>query len=94
MLRRSVGTERFLRRGRRVAAVAVPNGGGGRTTKSGLVPLGSTEADTVARTIPALREVGELADRGCPTVTTRRRRRDAPGIVVLIHAVEAIERFG
>ena len=58
MLCRSVGTERFLRRGCWVAAVVVSNGDGGRTSKCGLVLLGSTETDTVARTIPALREVG------------------------------------
>ncbi len=44
---RSVGTERFLRRGCWEAAVAVPNGDGGRTSKCGLVLLGSTETDAV-----------------------------------------------
>jgi hypothetical protein len=63
---RSVGTERFLRRFRWVGAVAVSNGDGGRTSKCGLVLLGSPAADTVARTIPELREVGDLADRGGP----------------------------
>src|SRR5437899_5897827 len=74
LLCRSVGTERFLRRGPWRAAVAVLNGDGGRTSKCGLVLLGSTETDAVARTIPELREVGELAGRGCLTVTMRRRR--------------------
>ena len=71
---RSVGTERFLRRGPWRAAVVVPNGDGGRTSKSGLVLLGAAETDADARTIPVLREVGVLAYRGCPTVTMRRRR--------------------
>jgi hypothetical protein len=42
-------------------------------THRGLVRLGWTETDADAWTIPGRREVGELADRGCPTVTMRRR---------------------
>jgi hypothetical protein len=79
---------------RGVTRVAVPNGGGGRTPKCGLVPLG-LPADTDARTIPVPRTVGVSGpgrliqpNEHSPLVG------GGPGVVVFIQVVEAIMRFG